>query len=69
MSDHQQVLIPVSDIPVRSETISIVSLNGNTEIAILGPDGVVYHDTVTPIEDGRQLSLFLKKWFEGDIDS
>jgi len=58
MVKHQQVIIPIND----EEELSIVSLNGHTEIAIRGPEGV-YHNTVKFLDNEKDLRNFMKKWF------
>ena len=58
MFDHQQVLIPINS----TEELSIVSINGKPEVAILGPEGV-YHNTVTFLSNEKDLRNFMKKWF------
>ena len=58
MFDHQQVLIPINS----EEELSIVSINGKPEIAIRGPEGV-YHSTVTPLGNEKDLRNFMKTWF------
>ena len=58
MVDHQQVLIPINS----TEELSIVSINGKPEVAILGPEGV-YHNTVTFLNNEKDLRNFMKKWF------
>jgi len=55
---HQQVLIPING----AEDLSIVSINGKPEVAIIGPEGI-YHNTVTPLGDEKDLRNFMKKWF------
>jgi len=58
--DHQQVLLKIDDV----HDLSIVSLNGKPEIAILGPEGV-YHDSVEPLNNVRQLVNYLARYFGG----
>jgi len=55
--DHQQVIIDING----AEHLSIVSINGKPEIAIVGPEGV-YHNTVTPLTNEKDLRNFMKKW-------
>jgi len=55
--DHQQVIIDING----AEHLSIVSINGKPEIAIIGPEGV-YHNTVTPLTNEKDLRNFMKKW-------
>jgi len=55
---RNQVLIPINEV----EDISIVSINGKPEIAILGPEGV-YHNTVTQLANEKDLRAFMRKWF------
>ena len=61
MSDVQQVLIDING----AEQLSIVSYMGKPEIAVVGPEGV-YHNTVEPIKDVRQLVNYLLHYFGGD---
>ena len=58
MVDHQQVLIPINS----AEELSIVSINGQPEVAIVGPEGV-YHNTVTFLSNEKDLRNFMKTWF------
>lgn len=58
MVDRQQVLIPINS----AEELSIVSINGEPEVAIVGPEGV-YHNTVTFLSNEKDLRKFMKKWF------
>jgi hypothetical protein len=56
--DRQQVLIPINS----AEELSIVSINGKPEVAIVGPEGV-YHNTVTFLSNEKDLRNFMKKLF------
>ena len=58
--DHQQVIIDVDG----AHELSIVSIDGKSEVAICGPEGVFYN-TVTPINNVRELISFLAHWFGG----
>jgi hypothetical protein len=53
---HQQVLLNMKG----PDTLSIVSIDGKAEIAIVSPTGV-YHDTVTPLSNADDLIDFLHK--------
>ena len=55
---HQQVLIRINS----AEDLSIVSIDGKPEVAICGPEGV-YHNTVTPLSNEKDLRDFMNKWF------
>lgn len=57
-SEHQQVIIDING----AEYLSIVSINGKPEVAIVGPEGV-YHNTVTPLSNEKDLRNFMKNWF------
>jgi len=61
--NHQQVIIKIDD----AHDLSVVSLDGKPEIAILGPEGVM-HDTVEPISNVKQLVHYLAKYFGGPIN-
>ena len=54
----QQVLIDING----AEQLSIVSYMGKPEIAVVGPEGV-YHNTVTPLTNEKDLRDFMRKWF------
>jgi len=58
--DHQQVIVKIDD----SHDLSIVSINGKPEIAILGPEGVM-HDTVEFFGNVKGLIKYLNKYFGG----
>ena len=58
--DHQQVIIDING----AEHLSIVSINGKPEIAIIGPEGV-YHNSVEPINNVKQLVNYLAHYFGG----
>lgn len=55
---RNQVIIPING----AEELSIVSINGKAEVAIVGPEGV-HHNTVTVIDNEKDLRNFMKKWF------
>jgi len=51
---HQQVLLNMHGL----DMLSIVSIDGKAEVAIVSPTGV-YHDTVTPLANADDLIDFL----------
>lgn len=61
MPDIEQVKQVIIDIN-GAEHLSIVSYMGKPEIAIVGPEGV-YHNTVTPLTNEKDLREFMRKWF------
>jgi len=56
--DHQQVIVKIDD----AHDLSIVSIDGKPEIAILGPEGVM-HDTVEFFSNVKGLIRYLNKYF------
>lgn len=56
--DITQITLDIND----AEHISIVSIRGQVEIAIVGPEGV-YHNTVTMLNNEKDLRNFMKQWF------
>lgn len=58
MFDTQQVILPING----EEHLSIVSIKGEVEVAVVGPEGV-YHNTVTTLNNEKDLRNFMKKWF------
>ena len=58
--DHQQVIVRIDD----AHDLSIVSIDGKPEIAILGPEGVM-HDTVEFFGNVKGLIKYLNKYFGG----
>jgi len=58
--NHQQVLLKIDDV----HDLSIVSINGKPEIAIMGPEGV-YNDSVEPLDNVKQLVNYLARYFGG----